>query len=48
MARIGVTADLRLVDEVSWMIHQVAQSRMKDYVYQPEFKVLYKKAWLDK
>jgi peptide/nickel transport system substrate-binding protein len=28
--------------------HQVAQPWMKDYVYQGEFKVLYKKVWLDK
>jgi peptide/nickel transport system substrate-binding protein len=28
--------------------YQVAQSWMKDYVYQAEFKVLYKKVWLDK
>jgi peptide/nickel transport system substrate-binding protein len=27
---------------------QVAQPWMKDYVYQAEFKVLYKKVWLDK
>ena len=28
--------------------YQVAQPWMKDYVYQAEFKVLYKKVWLDK
>jgi len=28
--------------------YQVAQSWMKDYVYQAEFKVFYKKVWLDK
>ena len=28
--------------------YQVAQSWMKDYVYQAEFKVLYKKVWLDR
>src|SRR5262245_59234482 len=28
--------------------YQVAQGWMKDYVYQSEFKVLYKKVWLDK
>jgi hypothetical protein len=28
--------------------YQVAQPRMKDYVYQAEFKVHYKKVWLDK
>jgi len=32
--------DLRLA------VHQVAQPWMKDYVYQAEFKVLYKKVWL--
>ena len=28
--------------------YQVAQPWMKDYVYQAEFKVVYKKVWLDK
>jgi len=28
--------------------YQVSQPWMKDYVYQAEFKVLYKKVWLDK
>ena len=28
--------------------YQVAQPWMKDYAYQAEFKVLYKKVWLDK
>jgi ABC-type transport system substrate-binding protein len=28
--------------------HQAAQPWMKDYVYQAEFKVLYKKVWLDR
>ncbi len=28
--------------------YQIAQPWMKDYVYQAEFKVLYKKVWLDK
>jgi len=28
--------------------YQAAQPWMKDYVYQAEFKVLYKKVWLDK
>ena len=28
--------------------YQVAQPWMKDYVYQAEFKVLYRKVWLDK
>ena len=28
--------------------YQVAQPWMKDYVYQAEFKVLYKRVWLDR
>ena len=28
--------------------YQVAQPWMKDYIYQAEFKVLYRKVWLDK
>ena len=28
--------------------YQVARPSMKDYVYQVEFKVLYRKVWLDK
>jgi ABC-type transport system substrate-binding protein len=28
--------------------YQVAQPWMKDYVYHAEFKVIYKKVWLDK
>ena len=28
--------------------YQAAQPWMKDYVYQAEFKVIYKKVWLDK
>jgi hypothetical protein len=32
----------------STAIYQVAQPWMKDYVYQAEFKVLYKKVWLDR
>ena len=42
------------VDKLYWNtisgspFYQVAQSWMKDYVYQAEFKVLYKKVWLDK
>jgi hypothetical protein len=28
--------------------HQVTQPWMKDYVYQAEFKVSYRKVWLDK
>src|SRR2546425_4007818 len=42
------------VDKLYWNtisgspFYQVAQPWMKDYVYQAEFKVLYKKVWLDK
>jgi peptide/nickel transport system substrate-binding protein len=42
------------VDKLYWNtisgspFYQVAQPWMKDYVYQAEFKVLYKKVWLDR
>jgi peptide/nickel transport system substrate-binding protein len=42
------------VDKLYWNtisgspFYQAAQPWMKDYVYQAEFKVLYKKVWLDK
>jgi ABC-type transport system substrate-binding protein len=42
------------VDKLYWNtisgspFYQVAQPWMKDYVYQAEFKVQYKKVWLDK
>jgi peptide/nickel transport system substrate-binding protein len=42
------------VDKLYWNMisgspfYQAAQPWMKDYVYQAEFKVLYKKVWLDK
>jgi ABC-type transport system substrate-binding protein len=42
------------VDKLYWNtvsgspFYQVAQPWMKDYVYQAEFKVVYKKVWLDK
>jgi peptide/nickel transport system substrate-binding protein len=43
-----------MADQLYWNMisgspfYQVAQPWMKDYVYQAEFKVLYKKVWLDK
>src|SRR5262247_2163656 len=43
-----------MADKLYWNMisgspfYQVAQPWMKDYVYQSEFKVLYKKVWLDR
>jgi len=31
-----------------WDFYQIAQPWMKDYVYNAEFRVQYKKVWLDK